>query len=265
MSPPAHYTREDVVRAMHEVGVRRGDVVFTHASVAMLGLPDVGLSEPAIGELFLNAFREAAGPEGTWVLPTYTYSYTKGERFDPATTPPTSDMGALPNALWRHPDAVRSNDPIFSVVAIGPRAGELTAGVPESCFGADCVYARILEADGAMMNVGIGSHSALLHHVEQMLEVPYRYLKTFTGTSVLDGEARETSIDYNVRNLDYPAHTAYFLRLDRDGRADGSVLATRLGRGELNLVRARRMAQIAREGLARDPDYLVLGDQAAGA
>lgn len=257
----ADYDFADAVRAFREVGVREGDVVFSHSSVAMLGVPAVGLDQQAIAGLFLSAFREAAGPDGTWVLPAYTYSYTKGEVFDPASTPPTRDMGLLPNALWRHPDARRSLDPIFSVIALGARAEELTRGVPESCFGDDCFYARLLAADGAVCNIGIGSHSALLHHVEQSLGVPYRFLKTFSGISIIDGKRVETEITYNVRNLDFPAHTAYFMRLDHDGRADGSIAATRLGRGEINLIRARRMDELARTGIAGDPDYLVLGDR----
>ena len=181
--------------------------------------------------MFLSAFREATDGTGTWILPSYTYSYTADEPFDPEATPPRQDMGLLSTALWRHPDARRSLDPIFSVIALGPRAEEMTAGVPTSCFGPDCVYARVIEADGAICNIGIGSHSALLHHVEQKLAVPYRYLKSFRGVTVVGGQARETEISYNVRNLDYPAHTAYFMRLDRDGRRDGSVTAAPLGRG----------------------------------
>jgi aminoglycoside 3-N-acetyltransferase len=259
VSTAAHYCRADVVRVLTAVGVRHADVVFSHSSVAMLGVPDVGLDEQRIANVFLSAFREVAGDEGTWILPTYTYSYTKGEVFDPTTTPPTQDMGLLPNVLWRHPDASRSLDPIFSVIAIGPRAKEMTAGVPTSCFGEDCVYARLIATDGAVCNIGIGAHSALLHHVEQTLGVPYRYLKTFRGVSVIDGHPLETEITYNVRNLHYPSHTAYFTRLDHDGRLDRSVRAERLGRGEVNLIRARRMSDLARQGLARDPEYLVLG------
>jgi aminoglycoside 3-N-acetyltransferase len=237
-------------------------VVFSHTSAAMLGIPDVGLDEQAIGEMFLSAFREVAGEDGTWILPTYTYSYTKGEVFDPAATPPTKDMGLLPNALWRHPDAVRSLDPIFSVIAIGGRAQELTAGLPPSCFGQESVHARLLEADGAILGIGIGSQGTLLHHIEEKLGVPYRYPKAFRGVSVIDGERRETEIIYNVRNLEIPAHLAYFRRVDRDGRRDGSIAAARLGRGEVNLIRARRMEEIAAAGLARDPGYLVLGEPA---
>jgi aminoglycoside 3-N-acetyltransferase len=137
VSPRAHYDRDDLVRAFAEVGVRQGDVVFSHTGVAMLGIPPVALEPAAIGDLFLDAMRTALGPEGTWVIPAYTYSYTKDELFDPATTATTLDMGAVPEGIWNHPDGRRSLDPIFSVVAFGPRAGELVAGVPASCFGAD--------------------------------------------------------------------------------------------------------------------------------
>lgn len=255
-----HYGRSDIVDALRKIGVCPGDVLFSHSSVAMLGIPEVGLDEQAIGDMFLSAFDEATAGEGTWVLPTFTYSYTKGEAFDPMNTPPTLDMGLLPNALWRHPRAVRSLDPIFSVIAIGKRAQELTAGVPQSCFGDDSIYARLIETDAAMCNIGLGSQASLLHHVEEKLGVPYRYLKTFSGMSVIGGRAVETEITYNVRDLSAPANVAYFRRVDRDGRQDGSVVVTSLGRGEINLIRARRMEELAREGLARDPDYLVLGD-----
>lgn len=259
MTPAADYDCEDVVSALRAVGVRGADVLFTHSSIAMLGLPEVGLDAEAIATMFLSAFREVAGEDGTWVLPTYTYSYTKDEIFNPATVPPTRDMGLLPNALWRHPDAVRSLDPIFSVIAIGARAEELTAGVPTSCFGEDSIYARLIEVDGAVCNIGIGSHSALLHHVEQKLGVPYRYPKSFHGISIVNGKRNATRIAYNVRDLDRPEHHPYFMRLDHDGRADGSLAVSRLGRGEINLIRARRMEELARDGLARSIDYLVIG------
>jgi aminoglycoside 3-N-acetyltransferase len=259
MSRAADYGYGDIVHTLRAVGVRYADVLFTHSSIAMLGLPEVGLDADAIATIFLSAFREVAGEAGTWVLPTYTYSYTKNEIFDPAAVPPTLDMGLLPNALWRHPEAIRSLDPIFSVIAIGARAGELTAGVPTSCFGEDSIYARVIEADGAVCNIGIGSHSALLHHVEQKLGVPYRYLKSFRGTSIVNGERRATHIAYNVRDLDRPEHYPYFMRLDNDARSDDSLAVSRLGRGEVNLIRARRMAELACDGLARSIDYLVVG------
>lgn len=259
------YAKPDVAAALAELGVGTGDVVFTHSSIAMLGRPAEGLTASAITELFLSAFTEAVGPDGGWLLPTYTYSYTKGEVFDPASTPPPKDMGLLPVELWRREGWKRSLDPIFSVIGWGTAAHALIerAGATD-CFGSDSIYAGLLEADAAMVNVGIGSHSALLHHVEQSIGVPYRFPKVFPGTTVIDGVARPTEVTYNVRALDQPRHEPWFMRLDRDGRERGLVRAVRVGRGELNLVRARDMRTLAIEGLARDPEYLVAGDLADG-
>jgi aminoglycoside 3-N-acetyltransferase len=256
------YDRAAVVAALRSVGVRPGDVVFSHTSVAMLGMPHEGLHKETLAELFLSAFREVLGPNGTWVLPAYTYSYTSGEPFDPASTPPRN-MGVLSDVLWQHPDVVRSLDPIFSVIGFGGRAREIVGeAAADDCFGPRSFYARLLAVDGAACNIGLGAHSAVLHHVEQKLEVPYRFIKRFSGTTIVDGRERETEVAYNVRDLDQPRTLTYFMRVDSDARDDGSLAVARVGRGEINLVRARRLEELARDGLARDAEYLVVGDLA---
>ena len=256
----ADYERGDLADALSAVGVVAGDVVFTHSSIGMLGRPPGGRDARAVAEDVLGAFFDVLGDAGTWVLPTYTYSYTRGEPYDPAGTPPRN-MGLLADELWRREGAFRSLDPIFPVIAIGARAQELASGArADDCFGDGSIYALLIAADAKICNLGIGSHSALLHHVEQDLGVGYRYPKVFHGTTIVDGRERETDVTFNVRDLDQPRHAAYFMRLDADARADGSLRTAGVGRGEVNCIGARRMAELARDGLARDPEYLVLGD-----
>ncbi|HEX3693122.1 MAG TPA: AAC(3) family N-acetyltransferase [Solirubrobacteraceae bacterium] len=257
------YGHQAIVGALQAVGVRVGDVLFTHSSIATLGVSEGGLDAEAIATMFLSAVREVAGPGATWLLPAFTYSYVKDEVFDPLTVAPSREMGLLPSVLWRHPDALRTLDPIFSVIAIGARARELTSGVPTSCFDERSVFARLIELDGAVCNIGIGSFSTLMHHVEQKRGVAYRRPKWFEGVSILDGRPRRTRISYYARDLDHPEHDSCWTRLDRDGRADGSVAVAQLGRGELNLVRARRMEELIVAGLERDGDYLVVGSGAS--
>ncbi len=259
MSPTPDYGYKAVVDSLRAVGVRGGDVLMTHSSVATLGVPEERLDAEAIATMFLRAVREVAGPDVTWLLPAFTYSYPKGEVFDPSTVAPRADMGLLSSVLWRHPDAFRTLDPIFSVIAIGSRARELTAGVPTNCFDERSVFARLIELDAAVCNIGIGSFSTLMHHVEQKLGVPYRRPRCFEGVSIVDGRPRRTRISYYARDLDRPEHDSCWSRLDRDGRADGSVAVASLGRGEVNLVRARRMEELIVAGLERDENYLVVG------
>jgi aminoglycoside 3-N-acetyltransferase len=256
------YDRAAVVAALRELGLKRGDIVFSHTGVGMLGRPAEGLTKDAIAELFLDAFTEVLGPDGAWILPAYTYSFTKDEVFDPARTPPTKAMGLLPEALWQHPAFARSADPLFSAIGTGTAAHTLLAAAgSEDCFGPRSLYALLLERDAVMVNVGIGSHSALIHHVEQQLGVAYRFPKRFIGVSVVDGVEQETEVVYNVRALDRPDHVPYFMRLDHDARADGATKAVRVGRGEINAIRARDMERLIVAGLAKDPDYLVRGHE----
>jgi aminoglycoside 3-N-acetyltransferase len=260
VSAAPDYDRAAVVAALRELGLRRGDVVFSHTGVGMLGRPAEGLTTEAIAELFHSAFAEVLGHDGGWLLPAYTYSYTKGEPFDPARTPPAKTMGLLPGALWQHPGFARSTDPIFSAIGTGSEAHTLLAAAgSEDCFGPRSLYALLLERDALMVNVGIGSHSALIHHVEQRLGVGYRFPKRFAGTTVIDGVPEETEVVYNVRALDRPDHVPFFLRLDRDARADGATRAVGVGRGEVNAIRARDMERLVVAGLSEDPDYLVRG------
>jgi aminoglycoside 3-N-acetyltransferase len=260
VSPTPDYDRAVVIQALRDLGLQRGDIVFSHTGVGMLGRPAEGLTKDAISTLFLDAFTEALGPDGGWLLPAYTYSFTKGEPFDPAQTPPTKAMGLLPEALWQHPSFARSTDPLFSAIGTGEAAHTLLAAAgSEDCFGPRSLYALLLDRDAVMVNVGIGSHSALIHHVEQRLGVDYRFPKRFTGTTVIDGVEQESEVVYNVRALDRPDHVPHFMRLDRDARADGATQAVRVGRGEINAIRARDMERLIVTGLAKDPHYLVHG------
>jgi aminoglycoside 3-N-acetyltransferase len=262
VSAAPDYDRAAVTQALRDLGLQRGDIVFSHTGVGMLGRPAEGLTKEAISTLFLDAFTEVLGPDGGWILPAYTYSYTKGERFDREHTPPAKAMGLLPEALWNHPFFARSTDPLFSAVGTEGAAYTLLAAAgSEDCFGPRSLYALLLDRDAVMVNVGIGSHSALIHHVEQRLGVPYRFPKRFAGISVIDGVEHETEVVYNVRALDRPDHVPYFMRLDGDGRADGATQAVRVGRGEINAIRARDMERLIVAGLAKDPHYLVRGDE----
>ena len=258
MSALPDYDRAAVVAALRELGLKQGDIVFSHTGVGMLGRPAEGLTKEAIAELFLGAFTEVLTDDGGWILPAYTYSYTKDEVFDREHTPPTKAMGLLPEALWQHPRFTRSTDPLFSAIGTGAAASTLLgAAGADDCFGPRSLYALLLEHDAVMVNVGIGSHSALIHHVEQRLGVPYRFPKRFTGTSVIDGARSETEVVYNVRALDRADHVPYFMRLDRDARADGATTAVCVGRGEINAIRARDMERLIVAGLTKDPNYLV--------
>ena len=77
-----HYTQEDLENAFISVGLKEGDIVFSHSNIGFFGRPQGGQSVQYVFDLILAALFEVIGKEGTLVVPTFTYSFSKGEIFD---------------------------------------------------------------------------------------------------------------------------------------------------------------------------------------
>jgi aminoglycoside 3-N-acetyltransferase len=256
------YATEDLVAALRAAGLRAGDLAFSHVGVGLLGLPrGEDRSARAAWGMLVDAYTSVLGEDGTWVVPTYTYTLTRpGEVYDAATTP--SAVGDFTEHVRTLPGFARSADPIFSVVARGPLAGALLEDLPRDCFGPDSVYGRLVAHGGRIANAGVGfRYATFIHHAEQVIGVPYRYKKAFTGPvrdAGGDGVHDETWT-YNVRALDDPAGIPDLRRLEALARARGAVGSAPVGIGEVTVIDAGTMLELAREGVARDGWFLAGG------
>ena len=113
-----HYTFDQLVAALRQVGVQAGDIIFTHVDLAALGMPELtnanlpSRNRRALGEaicrLIYTAVTHVIGEGGTWLVPTYSYSFGKQQLYDPATTP--SSVGTFTEWFRQQPDVMRSDD-----------------------------------------------------------------------------------------------------------------------------------------------------------
>ena len=191
---------DHLVANWREAGLQLGDTVVVHSSVrrTLQLVSDLG-AVPCL-ELVLASFREAVGPEGTLLFPTFNYGFTQGQAFDVRTTP--SEMGLLSEAARSHPSAVRTQHPIFSFAVSGPRAAMFQAATNRSGWGADSPFAllRELDAKTALLDC---LNATTIHHAEEMSAVPYRFHKDFSGR-YRDENGREDVRTYSfyARRLD---------------------------------------------------------------
>jgi aminopeptidase-like protein/aminoglycoside N3'-acetyltransferase len=256
-------SRADLAAALRAVGLERGDVVYCHVDFAALGpLWNHGLEEEHAAAL-LAALFEVLGEEGTLLVPSYTFSFCRNEVFDPANTPadagPWNPSRAFLELVRTRPDAVRSIDPIHSVAGIGPLATSLLAGVPGTCFGADSVHDRLHGIDGKICLIGLPLEEATFrHHVEEMVGVPFRYRKLFTGQIREDGGLRKRGWLYSVRILagnGYPDGRS----LEAEARAADLYRTVPLGTGEVGVIGTRDFFGLAAEALTADPWHTARG------
>ena len=237
-----------------ELGVAAGDTVMVHSSLFTFGRIENG----ATG--FHRALRDLIGSEGTLIVPTFTYSFRRGERFDVANSPAPAQLGAFAEYLRRKGGAVRSPDPLFSMATEGPRAEDLMARPSSACFGEGSVYGKLFDADILILALGITYSTGLagFMHVERLAGVDYRQEQRFEGVTIgLDGVAHDDAAIHFARDEKRYPHG----RTDREavGRAmEDAGIATALsyGSGRHVAVRALGFRDFVGDALARDPHVM---------
>jgi len=142
-----------------QLGLVKDDVVYVHSSVDRMHL-----AFPFYR--ILSLIREAIGPDGTVLFPTYpnlrisSYEYLlRGERFDVRRTP--SYTGLLNEFARRQRGALRSLHPTKSVCAAGPLARELTATHQLSPYPYDVCspYYKLIEKGAKIIGLGVSTRN----------------------------------------------------------------------------------------------------------
>src|SRR5690242_13903834 len=103
----------EVAHQLRRLGVEPGGVLLVHTSfraVRPVANGPAGL---------IQALRDALGPVGTLVMPSWTG--TDDEPFDPRTTPASPDLGIVADTFWRLRGVLRS-DHLQAFAAVGPQA-----------------------------------------------------------------------------------------------------------------------------------------------
>ncbi len=137
---PTPRTREGLGADLRALGVRSGDTLLVHSSLTSVGWVVGG--QVAV----VQALLDVLGPDGTLVVPAHSGDNSDPKEwanppvpqdwwqpirdhmpaFDPDLTP-TRSIGVIAEAVRTWPGATRSDHPVTSFAAVGPRAGEITA------------------------------------------------------------------------------------------------------------------------------------------
>jgi aminopeptidase-like protein len=145
------------------------------------------------------------------------------------------------------------------VAGRGPKAAELLNDVPPTCFGPGSVHERLLLAGGKICLIGVRlDEASFRHYVEEVVGIPGRFKKLFTGQIRNEGVSRRQGWIYNVRILAdncYPDGS----RLETLARERGVVRVSRVGKGEVLGIRCRDYFDLTRDEITRDPWFTLKG------
>jgi len=174
------YDFDDLLRVYATLGVREGRDIYVTSDLSRL----MRYREPGRDALLashLRALQELLGPTGTLFVPTASLNLCNtGIMFDPDVTP-SADMGVFAEYVRTRPNAVRSFHPFWSFAGIGPAAPKFLHDVSRHGYGWGSVFQRFVSNDVLGLNVGLSPHYSIsvIHHIETVVGVPYRYNKEF--------------------------------------------------------------------------------------
>jgi aminoglycoside 3-N-acetyltransferase len=191
---------EELAEEWRKSGVCRGDILMIHSSLRRTLQKYQAQDKEISPQIVLESFIEAVGSLGTLLFPLFNYDFTKGIPFDIRHTP--SQMGALSEMARLYPRAIRTEHPICSFAVIGAESKRFEHINNYSGWGKDSPFATILEMDGKVALLDC-LNATMIHHAEEMCEVPYRYHKDFTGKYTdINGETSERTYSFFVRDIE---------------------------------------------------------------
>ncbi|MBN1676114.1 MAG: AAC(3) family N-acetyltransferase [Kiritimatiellae bacterium] len=220
-------TKNEIVAGLRKLGLKKGDIVMVHSSLASLGRVTGG------AQALLDAFLAVLGRDGTLVVPVF------------------GKLGILTELVRQHPKSVVSVIPTGTVAALGKHARRICKDhwKADLVHEKDTPYVRIAEMGGYICLLGVDQdRNTSLHTAEAVLRLPY--LKR-TKEHTFDTPEGKVTKSWPF----FPGPHRDFIGLDRAFRESGKMKVGRIGTAVARLIKSRDMLDIAVALGRRAPDF----------
>ncbi|MFH1568063.1 MAG: AAC(3) family N-acetyltransferase [Gemmatimonadota bacterium] len=236
----AMVTGRQLVADLRRLGVTAGMDLMVHSSLSAIGEVEGG------AETVVEALLAAVGRRGTLLMPSF--NHRAAQVYNPLTTPTVN--GAIPDAMWRRPEARRSLHATHAVAAIGPRAewyvaDHLEIGIwePESPIG------KLIHSGGYLLALGTTHNTSTAYHVAER-SVPGDCNDPFGNIDRVvrpDGTVEEVwGLAFRGGPCPVPIH-----KIDETLDRRGLQRRGQVGKADCELALALDLYQVRREHLRR--------------
>ena len=254
-------TREEIVQALRQAGLKRDDLVLAHTGLSHFGRIRGG------ADTVLDAFMEVLGEKGTLLLPAFTRPSihfegfgAKSRRYRPheADRPELVITGRLPQYLMKRTGVVRSRHCSHSVVGIGPLAAECLSehqeDDPPTCRRSP--FGKLLDHGGKMAWFGVSlAATTFFHFLETELDMPC--LRSALCCVKEGGRVRTLFVPKHLpghRDFYRGEESKMYKRLVAMGL---DIRKAALGLGTIRVIEARQMYELGMRALREDPNLLL--------
>lgn len=176
-----------------QLKIRKNQNIIFHSNIAGI-LQFNKLNKNNACSYLFNYLKKKITNKGTLLVPTYNYDFTKGAAFNLKKTP--SQVGFFSNYLLKRYYSKRTPNPVFSHLVFNPTNNFNKDISHNYAFGTKSIFNKLLLNKFKIICFCCSTDRiTFLHHIENLMNVEYRFLKKFKGT-LIDNN-KKYNIDYN--------------------------------------------------------------------
>ncbi|WP_046174862.1 aminoglycoside N(3)-acetyltransferase [Domibacillus indicus] len=247
-------TKEDLIHAFKNCGLREGQHIFVHTSLSKLGFVVGG------PEILIRSLLEIVGAEGTLMMPSQTW-----KNLDPSTgvhweeptawwpiirehwpaydkeITPAIGMGVVAEMFRTWPGSKRSDHPVRSITAVGKHAEYLTQN-HDLCniFGKGSPLDKLYHLNGYVLLIGVGyDKNTSLHLAETIAKFPGK--KVVHESSAIMKKGTRMWVTYETQAVD----DGDFVRLGDEYDKEMNIKIHKIGNAEVRFLAQRSLVDWA--------------------
>jgi aminoglycoside 3-N-acetyltransferase len=202
--------QNEILNALNKLKLKRVKNIYITSNLKNIGR--IELLKKKKLDIIFKSLKKIMGNNYSIFSPAASMNLCNtSEIFDQKNTP-SHKMGPLAEYLRKKKNSYRSLHPFWSISCIGKNKN-LLKNVSSHAYGAGSAWSVMLELDTMQVNIGINPEHAvtLVHHVETVVGVPYRYNKEFYHPIKIKSKIFKKKFYLSVRFKKYEIKKRLFL------------------------------------------------------
>ena len=241
---------DELVSEFKRIGLTTGDVLLVHSSFKSFGGVEGG------PQTVVDALVTVLGNEGTLIVPRFNFDFsTYGTPWDIRSTP--SQMGIISEFVRKDPRSKKVFHPIYPFCIIGKHADELVKHRYKGGYSKDSIFHQLRVLDAKIIQIDkVYKGTTIIHHVEEMLKVDYKYYKDFTGY-VIDENGKKYKDTFNlyVRDIE-KGYVTDVIPIGKILEQEGVMKIDKIGDATIWYMKAEDVYQCTVNAIKKNPHVL---------
>lgn len=244
------YTHKDILLSLHEIQADDAETLFIHTDV-MFGKPAPQLKRKEYLDNLYNVLLEMGVK--TLIFPAFSYSFCNNEDYDVRNS--RTSMGALIEYIRKQRGVYRTLDPLLSFLVVGEEKELFAYNIGHNALGRGSGFDLLHKMDNIkflFFGADFSEYFTYIHHIEKILEVPYRYDQLFSGT-IIDYNGNKFYHEHYIHTACSGVKLKNFSGLKKELSDKGCLKSRPLGDLEVVCVAEQDVYKEVCDKIAKDP------------